>query len=143
MGMGEQRNASLKSTARSEVLRMIRYGFVGLAAAGTHFLVAWLVLGLGAWAGGANAVGYVCGFAVSYLGQSRYTFGLQQGSRAMLARWAGAQITLLILSSLGVQAATSLLGVAPAAALGLAIVVVAILGYLIGRIWVFRQTLKS
>jgi putative flippase GtrA len=143
MAMGEQRSASLKSTARSEVLRLVRYGAVGLLAAGTHFLIAWLILQLGAWPGAANAVGYLCGFVVSYLGQSRYTFGLKRGSRAMLARWAGTQIALLILSSLGVQAATSLLGAAPLQALGVAIILVALAGYLAGRLWVFREEDKS
>jgi putative flippase GtrA len=139
MVMGEQRSASLKSTARSEGLRVVRYGLVGLAAAGAHFAVAWLALGLGAWSGAANATGYVCGFVISYLGQSRFTFGMSQGSKAVLARWAATQITLLIASSLGVQTATSLFGAPPELAVGAAIVLIAMLGYLIGRYWVFRE----
>jgi putative flippase GtrA len=143
MAMGEQRSASLKSTARSEVLRLVRYGAVGLFAAGTHFLVAWFALQLGAWPGAANAVGYVCGFVVSYLGQSRFTFGLKQGSTAVLARWAATQLTLLITSSLGVQAATSIFGAPAELAVGAAIIVIAMLGYLIGRFWVFREGAAS
>jgi len=140
MDMGEQRTPSLKSNARSEGWRLIRYGLVGLAAAGTHFLVAWLAIKLGAWSGAANAIGYLCGFGVSYLGQSRFTFGLKRGSGTILTRWAVTQIMLLTVSSLGVQAATSGFDVAPITAVSCAIILVAMLGYLAGRFWVFRES---
>lgn len=136
--MDEQRTAQTRSTFPGEGLRVLRYLLVGLCVAGAHFAIAWGLALFGVWPGLANAIGHVCGFGLSYWGQSRMTFGLARGSGTMLARWAGVQIVLLITSSLGVEFAVDL-GARPVFAIAGAVAAVAASGYLAGRLWVFRQ----
>lgn len=134
----KQRREPLGSAATSELGRVIRYGLVGSGAALTHLAVAWVCVAIGFWPGLANAAGFVCGFGVSYVGQSRFTFALGTGSGAILLRWFGLQLTLLGLSSLGVQFLTQRFGFPTMPTILIAIGLVAIIGFAAGRFWIFR-----
>lgn len=123
---------------RGETLRILRYALIGLLAAATHYSVALgltLTTPTPAWL--ANIAGFLCGFAVSYTGQSRFTFTDHAPSGATLLRWFTVALTGVIMSSSGVALMVNA-GVAARVALLGAVVGVAAYGYLLGRFWVFR-----
>lgn len=127
-----------RTAIKREAGALIRYGTVGGAAAATHFAAALVALALSVSPGIANAIGYAAGFVVSFFGQARLTFRMRSGYARALPRWFALQLSLAGFSSWGVAAASAA-GVDPRLAILCAIVGVAAIGFLAGRLWVFRE----
>ena len=118
---------------------LVRFGAVGLAAAATHsavFLV--LVSRLGLAATGATVIAFGFAFAVSYLGQSRWTFRAnERGGR--LGRFLSASLLGLGLNTLAAWTIVDRLGWSPVLVLPFVIAIVPAIIFLLMRHWVFRQ----
>lgn len=119
--------------------RWIRFGLVGGAATLVYFfcgLVFVTLLGLPVLVG--NALAYLAGFVVSYLGQCLWTFRAAGAHRTMLPRFAATQAVGLALNS-GIIWLLTRVGVAYEVAMWAAIVAVPVAVYVICKRWVFRS----
>ena len=118
--------------------RWVRFGLVGGAATLVYYFCG---LGLAAIPGmpvlAGNAVAYLVGFVVSYLGQALWTFEARGAHRRMLPRFAATQAVGLGLNS-GIIWLLMRAGVSYAVAMWVAIAAVPVAVYLICKLWVFR-----
>lgn len=120
--------------------RWMRFGLVGGAATlcyallGLLFVNAW---GMPLLPG--NGLAYLLSFAVSYLGQSLWTFQARGGHRAMLPRFAATQAVGLGLNSCIVWLLVRF-GLEYELAMPAAVVLVPVFVYLLCKYWVFRRT---
>lgn len=118
--------------------RWIRFGLIGGLATLTYFLLG--VLFVTVWNMSlliGNALAYVISFAVSYLGQSRFTFQSRDKDSVRLPRFAAAQLIGLGLNSFIVEAC-SRLGINYEISMIVASASVPIVVYLLCKFWVFR-----
>lgn len=118
--------------------RWIRFGAVGFAATLSYFLLGLLfvnLIKLPLLVG--NGLAYIISFAVSYAGQSRWTFQSHGRDRAALPRFAAAQALGLCLNSciIGIG---SRIGLKYELSMAVAIVLVPVFVYLLCKYWVFR-----
>ncbi len=116
--------------------RWIRFGLVGGAATLCYALLGLLFVN--AWAMpllAGNGLAYLISFAVSYLGQSFWTFQAGGGHRAMLPRFAATQAV-----GLGLNSCIVWLLVRFGLGYELAMPVVPVFVYLLCKYWVFRRT---
>lgn len=114
-----------------------RFSLVGVAATLTYLivgnLVIWADLMAPAW---ASVLAYLAGMVVSFKGQSRFTFRLQNHRPEHLARFA-------ILSALGLGLSFGLVqlaesqGLAPVFATFGTAIAVPVISYVVMRLWVF------
>lgn len=117
--------------------RWIRFGLVGVAATVSYFLLGLLfvnVFCLPVLCG--NALAYILSFAVSYLGQSRWTFEARGSHANMLPKFAIAQGIGFAANSFIVWLCVSA-GLVYELAMVIAIVLVPVLVYFICKYWVF------
>lgn len=123
--------------------RWMRFCIVGGAASLVYFgcgLFFVSLLGLPVMAG--NALAYLAGFVVSYLGQCLWTFQARGSHLAMLSRFAATQVLGLALNSLIIWLLVRL-GVDYALAMWVAIAAVPVAVYFICKLWVFRSGAAS
>lgn len=120
-------------------LRWFRFAIVGAAATVSYYLLGLffvpfldLPLLLG------NALAYVLSFAVSYIGQSQWTFATRQPHTVMLPRFAITQGIGLMVNSCVIEALTRM-GINYELAMVAAIVSVPVIVYILCKCWVFRQ----
>ena len=119
--------------------RWIRFGLIGAIATLCYALLGLLFVNILHWpllAG--NGAAYVLSFAVSYLGQSLWTFQARSGHAGMLPRFAATQFFGLCCNSFIILALTRL-GIAYELAMPAAVVLVPIFVYLLCKYWVFRK----
>ena len=120
-------------------LGWVRFGLVGLCATAAYAGIGLgLVSGLGLPALPGNALAFALSFAVSYLGQSLWTFRICKGHARSLPRFALVQALGLGLNSCIVWLAM-LSGANYPLAMLLAILICPPLVYMMCRIWVFGQ----
>jgi putative flippase GtrA len=123
------------------ILRLMRFGIVGLTAGLIHsglFLLLVNKFGFPGWLG--NITAFSIAFVVSYVGQSRWTFGAEHTSRRLVCYLA----TQLAALALNTGIATLIVDVAHLPAilfLPFPIVVIPVMTFVLMRLWVFR--LKS
>jgi putative flippase GtrA len=113
-----------------------RFGFVGIAATltylvGANILIHFAVVGPGF----ASVIAYLAGMAVSYIGQSRWTFQ-GAGGRWQLARFMALSAAGLVISYAAPHAAQGL-GLPVAAGTMIPILAVPLISFLAMRYWVF------
>lgn len=121
--------------------RWIRFGFIGGLATATYFCLGLLFaacLPLPLLVN--NALAYIISFAVSYLGQSLWTFQAAENHAVMLPKFALAQLAGLLMNSIIIRYCLQA-GIAYFLSMLLASATVPILVYLICKYWVFRQTI--
>ncbi|MGE9984213.1 GtrA family protein [Desulfovibrio sp. SGI.169] len=119
--------------------RWIRFGLVGGAATLCYALLGLLFVN--AWAMpllAGNALAYLISFAVSYLGQSLWTFQARGGHRAMLPRFAATQAMGLGCNSCIIWLLVRL-GLGYELAMPAAVVLTPVFVYLLCKYWVFRR----
>lgn len=124
--------------------QVARFGVVGLAATGTHFILAFLLMSGSVPPLLANFYAFLAAFAVSYLGHSRWSFAHKKpGQHSTLLRF-------LLVSLLGFAANeilfAGLLYVAklpPSLALAMTLVVIAGFTFLLSRNWAFVESLDK
>lgn len=137
--MREVMNLAGTCAARLLGLDWVRFGLVGLAATATYAALGLaLVSGLGLPALGGNALAFALSFAVSYLGQSLWTFRSRQGHAKSLPRFALVQALGLGLNS-GIIWLAMRAGAGYPAAMLLAILICPALVYALCRLWVFAR----
>ena len=120
--------------------RWIRFGLVGGAATLCYALLGLLFVN--AWAMpllAGNGLAYLISFAVSYLGQSFWTFQAGGGHRAMLPRFAATQAVGLGLNSC-IVGLLGRFGLGSELAMPVAVALVPVFVYLLCKYWVFRRT---
>ncbi len=122
----------------AELLRIARFGAVGLAATAAHSVVyTALAEGAGAPALFANVIAFALAFALSFYGQSRFTFG-KQPERSRVVRFLATSLLGLLLNSVFVAVIVTGLGFRPAAAVPFFLFVTPAVTYVTLRFWVFR-----
>ena len=118
--------------------RWIRFCLVGGAASLTYYFCGLFfvsLLGLAVLAG--NALAFLAGFVVSYLGQALWTFQAGGRHRSMLPRFAATQALGLGLNSALIWLLVRA-GVSYELAMWAAIAAVPVAVYFICKLWVFR-----
>ncbi len=116
----------------------MRFGLVGVAATLVYFLLGLFfvyIMDLPVLVG--NTLAYVLSFAISYIGQSKWTFQASGSHARMLPRFAATQLFGLGLNSLIVEGLVRL-GLPYAIDMFIAAATVPVAVYLICKIWVFR-----
>lgn len=119
--------------------RWMRFCLVGGAATLVYYFCGLFfvnLLGLPVLVG--NALAYLAGFVVSYLGQCLWTFQARGSHLAMLPRFAATQALGLGLNS-GIIWLLMRLGLDYALAMWVAIAAVPVAVYFICKLWVFRS----
>ena len=119
--------------------RWVRFCMVGGAASLTYYVFGLFfvsLLGLPVLAG--NALAFLAGFVVSYLGQALWTFRAQASHRTMLPRFAATQALGLGLNSLLIWLLMRA-GLSYPVAMWAAIAAVPVALYFICKLWVFRS----
>lgn len=120
--------------------RIIRFVCIGALAALVHYMVAivcYTVLGYGEYA--SNLMGFLTAFAVSYLGQSMWTFAGHTASthRALPRYFSTASLAFLV--NAGVLYVGLYVHLIYPVALLLAIGAAAVFSYVINSLWVFKH----
>ncbi len=123
--------------------RWIRFGMVGFLATAVYYALGLLfvnILALPLLLG--NLFAYVLSFAVSYIGQSKWTFAVNGRHAAMLPRFAAAQLIGLGINS-AIIGICSRLGLIYQFSMLAAIVIVPVFVYFICKFWVFPDAGKT
>jgi putative flippase GtrA len=117
---------------------LLRFGSVGMLSTLVYVLVANLLTWLTSMGSAeASVAGYLAGMAVSFTGQSRFTFGLRETGAIHLLRFCLLSALGLAISYWCVRLATDLLGIAPVwGTLGTAILV-PLVSFIAMKFWVF------
>ena len=119
--------------------RWIRFCVVGGAATLSYYLLGlFFVPFLGMPLVFGNFMAYVLSFAISYIGQSKWTFAAKGTQEGMLSRFAIAQLAGLGLNSAIIEICASM-GIIYEISMLLAIAIVPFFVYFICKIWVFRS----
>lgn len=128
--------------ARLFAQRWVRFGAVGVAATLSYFLLGLFfvnLLRLPLLIG--NGLAYIISFAVSYAGQSRWTFQTTNRDRAALPRFALTQAFGLCLNSCIIWIGNRI-GLIYEISMAVAIFLVPVFVYLLCKYWVFRERQK-
>ncbi|MBB2485832.1 GtrA family protein [Mitsuaria sp. WAJ17] len=119
---------------------LLWFGTVGACAAAVHFCVVWLLVGAWQWpALGANVLGFLLAFGVSFVGHHRLTFAAQQARRRdALPRFFGVAVLGFACNEM-LYALLLELGVEYRLALFVVLLAVAAMTWWLGRHWAFRR----
>lgn len=117
--------------------QFVRFGFVGVAATVTHYLVA-TVLAAVFTPYAANLGGYLAAVGLSYHGHTRLTFRVSRDA-GRLPRFVAVSLSALGLSELVLYLGLATLGLPHALALLLAVLTVPPVTFVAARWWVFRD----
>jgi putative flippase GtrA len=124
-----------------ERLRLMRFGIIGLTAAAIHY---WSVVALVELAGAAplhaNVGGFAIAFWCSYFGHRHWTFADRHGIDAARSffRFLATALLGFLLNQCLFYLLLTYLRLPYFVALAIAVCVVALLTYLLSRIWAFR-----
>jgi len=124
------------------IVQLLRFGLVGAAAAATHFAVAVACVRLAQIDPQfANVLGFLVAFAVSFLGQWRWTFAGQAApiGRA-LPSFFGVSILGFVTNALSYRWLLTHTTLRYDVALALVLVGVAALTFVLSRFWAFRRS---
>jgi len=118
---------------------LVWFGVVGASAAAVHLGVVMLLVEVLMWpALGANVLGFLIAFVVSFLGHHRFSFARQQASAAQaLPRFFGVALLGFVCNEL-LYAALLKAGMGYRSALVLVLVLVAGMTWLLSRFWAFK-----
>lgn len=119
----------------------LRFGTVGLAATGIHWIVLSLVVEtFGILTSLANGLAFLCAASVTYLGQSLWVFSARSHHNAMQVLRFTLSLAIGFVANVCIMALTiHVLGLPYQAGFLLGIIVVPALSFLINRFWVFNH----
>lgn len=121
--------------------QFLRFCVIGVAATLTHFVVAVVMVELAGlpvlW---ANTVAFVTAFAVSYIGNHRWTFALDGGHVRFLPRFVATQVAGFGLNQAIVWLIAIRIGADYRLGLAAALVVVPVVTFVISRLWAFAPS---
>lgn len=132
-----------------ELLRVVRFGIVGISAAVVHYLV---VIGLVEWGHVApllaNVGGFVVAFWVSYFGHRHWTFfdavaTHTDGNHPSFLRFLLVAVLGFIMNEVQFYLLLRYFGLPYYFALALVVLTVAVLTYVLSRLWAFRKAVHS
>lgn len=120
---------------------VLRFGTVGLAATGVHWIVLSLVVeAFGISPSPANGLAFLCAVSVTYLGQSLWVFSARSRHNAMQVLRFTFSLALGFVANVGIMALTiHVLGLPYQTGFLLGLVVVPALSFLVNRFWVFNH----
>jgi putative flippase GtrA len=125
----------------SERLRLMRFGIIGLTAAAIHY---WAVVALVELAGvaplHANVGGFAIAFWCSYFGHRHWTFADRHGIQAVRSffRFLATALLGFALNQYLFYLLLTYLRLPYFVALAMVVFIVAVMTYLLSRIWAFR-----
>ena len=126
------------------IVQALRFGFVGIVATSTHYIVALVASALHVPILLANAAGFVVAFFMSFCGHRHYTFADRNfPAGASFKRFSMIAIGGFFFSEGLLAALLTLTTLAETAALTLAIATTAGLNFLVSRYWVFNAGAQS
>lgn len=132
-----------------ELLRVLRFGIVGLTAAAVHY---WVVIGLVELAHiaplHANVGGFIVAFWVSYFGHRHWTFSDAVASHAdgehpSFLRFLAVAVLGFCMNQLLFYLLLRYVGLPYYVALALVVFTVAVMTYVLSRLWAFRHAAHS
>lgn len=118
--------------------RWVRFGLVGTIATISYYLLGFLFVTILGWPlllG--NGAAYLLSFVVSYLGQSRWTFGVKGQPGRRLVKYAAAQLFGLGFNTCIIEAC-SRMHISYELSMLIATALVPVAVYLLCKYWVFR-----
>ncbi len=126
-----------------QALLIARFGIVGLSAAAVHSGLFMLLVSYAGFSGaGATPIAFGCAFVVSYLGQSRWTFGVGH-SHAQLVRYAITQLIGLGLNTIAAHFIVDIFGLKPVFCVPFIVFVVPAVTFVLMRVWVFPEKRRN
>ncbi len=128
----------------TELMRVLRFGVVGVAATATHVgsTLAFVEYG-GVSPELGTTLGMTLAMWVSYFGHQMFTFGVAADHRTYLPRFIVTTIIAYLLNIGLVAGSTHLLGLPYQVGLAVVQVVIPITNYVIGRLWVFERGITA
>lgn len=132
-----------------ELLRVLRFGIVGLTAAAVHY---WVVIGLVELAHiaplHANVGGFVVAFWVSYFGHRHWTFSdavasHADGAHPSFIRFLAVALLGFCMNQLLFYLLLRYVGLPYYVALALVVFTVAVMTYVLSKLWAFRHAAHS
>lgn len=128
----------------TELMRIVRFGLVGVSATVAH-LGTWTLL-VELWALNsvlASTLGVCVSFWISYFGHQMFSFGVERDHRAYLVRFLIGSAIAFALNISIVSANTYLLHWPYQVAQATLAVVIPATSYVLGRFWIFRSGLDK
>lgn len=134
-----------KNALRRLLPEIAGFGGVGIAAAGVHLCVVWLLVGsAGVSPLVANPVAFLLAFSVSYLGHRRLTWATHQPVSKTIARWFLVSLTGFALNQIMYALALDLFPqIHYLILLGVVAVMVAIVSFALGKWWAFAHAASA
>lgn len=119
---------------------IVVFGVVGVLATTVHFTIGLTIVGFGLLRPfSANIVAFLTAFMVSYVGHHRFTFRSSEAHRDSLPKFFFVAVIGLALNQLIVFVMVDTLGLQYYSALIVVVLVVPIMTYLLGKVWVFND----
>jgi putative flippase GtrA len=136
-------NAGLR-TAWLELLRIVRFGFVGGSVAICYAAITFLIV----WSGLAGSlvatiIGHLIASVLSYLGHLHFTFGVAADHRTFLSRFAVVAAATLALNVILTWFLVSVLHSAFQIPILVVTIAIPAANYLLNRFWVFLPGLRG
>ena len=127
-----------------ELMRIIRFGVVGVGATATHMGTAVLCVELAGLSPElATTIGMGASMGVSYFGHQMFTFGVKADHRTYVPRFLVSTVIAYLLNVGLVALITEVLDLPYQVAFAVVAVVIPLSNYLIGRLWVFERGLAA
>lgn len=124
---------------RAELKHFVRFCLVGVANTGVHMLIVLALAELLHWAPPlANAAAFICANLFSYIVNSRWTFVAMQGGASRYPRFFAVSLVGLAISWASVELAMRL-GLHYLVGVVGSVLLVAVSGYVLNRLFVFRH----
>lgn len=124
---------------RAELKRFVRFCLVGVANTGVHMLVVLMLVEGLAWIPPlANVTAFLCANLFSFLVNSRWTFATMQGGASRYPRFFAVSLVGLAISWACVELAL-LTGLHYLVGVVGSVLLVAVSGYVLNRLFVFRH----
>lgn len=125
-------------TTGSRIGEVLRFSAVGLAASFVYFIVSnTMIIWTDIHPALSSLAAYVMGMFVSFIGQSRFTFRVEQASRKHKSRFVVLSLLGLAISYGSVFVVVEHLGQSPVWGTILTVVLVPVASYVLMKLWVF------
>lgn len=121
------------------IAQLARFGVVGVAAMGVHWVVVATIVPLGLTPLIANIIGFAMAFNVSYFGHRNWTFASTQAHATTLSRFLGVAIASFVLNEAMYSLLLRFTALDYRIALLIVLVGVAAMTFVLSRFWAFRQ----
>ena len=120
--------------------QLVRFGAVGFASMGVHWLVVTLLVPFGLQPLVANVIGFATAFCVSYTGHRNWTFASAQAHATTLGRFLLVALASFALNELLYSLLLRYTTLDYRTALAIVLIAVAGLTFVLSRWWAFRPS---